>query len=437
MAGKDIITMSQGELKRLHVIHKVLDKQLKQIDAAKILRLCKRQIGRIASRVKKEGDTGVIHRSRGRPSHNITPEKKKNKIIKLYQDKYRGFGPLLASEKLFEIDKIKISDETLRNWLIEKGEWKKRRKHRHHRQWRERKHHFGEMVQLDGSHHNWLEGRGPECVLMGYIDDATNTVFARFYSHEGTFPAMDSLKRYMKRYGIPHSIYLDKHTTYKSTAKRSIEDELNQREPLSHFERAVKELGVDVIHAHSPQAKGRVERLFETLQDRLIKEMRLRGIKTVKEANNLLAWYLPGFNKRFTVPAMEKGDLHRPLPQNIDLDKILCKKRDRALRNDFTIVHFKKLYQVLEHVNTKMVTVEERMGGKMLITHKGNSLRYKPITQKPAKEKTYTFRLHRRYIPPADHPWRGFKAKSYPHKHSYSQKEKGAQKEKGLLLTKP
>lgn len=438
MEGKDIITMSQRELKRLHIIRKVLDKELKQIDAAKILRLCKRQVGRISSRVKEEGDTGIIHRSRGRPSHNITPKEKKDKIIKLYQGKYKGFGPLLAAEKLFEINKIRISDETLRNWLIEKGEWRKRRKHRGHRHWRERKHHFGEMIQLDGSHHNWLEGRGAECVLMGYIDDATNTVFARFYSHEGTFPAMDSFKRYMHKYGIPHSVYLDKHTTYKSTAKPSVEDELNQRKPLSNFERAAKELGVEVIHANSPQAKGRVERLFETLQDRLIKEMRLKGIKTLKEANNLLAWYLPVFNKRFAIPAMEKGDLHRPLPKKIDLDKILCKKKDRALRNDFTVAHFKKLYQVLDHVNTKTVTVEERINGRMLITYKGKSLRYKPITQRPvavAEEKPYVFKLKRVHIPPKDHPWRG-KPKSYPQSYTYSQKEK-VTKRKRLLLTKP
>ena len=440
MARKDIITMSQKELKRLHIIRKVLDKRLKQIDAAKILRLCKRQVGRITARVREEGDAGVIHRSRGTPSHNRIPEKKKERIIKLYRDKYKGFGPLLASEKLFEIDKIKISDETLRNWLIEKGVWKKRRKAREHRQWRERKHHFGEMVQLDGSHHSWLEGRGPECVLMGYIDDATNTVYARFYSYEGTFPAMDSFRCYIKKYGIPSSIYLDKHSTYKSSAKRSIEDDLNNQDPLSHFERSLKELGVDVIHAHSPQAKGRVERLFETLQDRLIKEMRLKGIKSIKEANNLLAHYLPGFNKKFAVPPMEKGDLHRPLSQGIDLDKILCKRKNRALRNDFTVVHFKKLYQILDRVNTKVVTVEERINGTMLITHRGKNLRYKPITQRPVKKepkKPYTFKIKKVWSPPIDHPLKGaFFRRRYPQGYTYPQKEKGTQKEKRRLLLK-
>lgn len=151
-----------------------------------------------------------------------------------------------------EIDRTKISKETLRNWLIEEGLWKKTRRHRQHRQWRERKQHFGEMLQMDGSHHHWFENRNSKCVLMGYIDDATNRVFAQFYEYEGTIPAMDSFKRYINKYGIPQSVYLDKHTTYKSNARLTIEDELNDRKPLSQFERALEELGVEVIHANSP-----------------------------------------------------------------------------------------------------------------------------------------------------------------------------------------
>ena len=361
MAGKDIIAMSQEELKRLHVIHKVVDKKLKQVDAADILGLVDRQIRRIVKRVCREGDKGVIHKSRGQPSNRALPKPLKDKVIKLYRQKYQDFGPKFANEKLFEIDKIKIGNQTLRNWLIEDGAWQITHKHRKHCQWRERKHHFGEMVQVDGSHHRWFEERGPECVLMGYIDDATNISFAKFYTHEGTFPAMDSFKRYIKKYGIPLSIYLDKHSTYKSTAKLSIEDELNSREPLSHFERALKELGVEVMHAHSPQAKGRIERLFKTLQDRLIRDMRLRKIKTISQANEFLGWYLSAHNKRFAIKPIEKVNFHRALPQNVDLDKILCVKTDRALRNDFTIAHFKKLYQVLDRVNVKRVTVEERI----------------------------------------------------------------------------
>lgn len=434
MAERGIITMSQKELKRLHIIHRVLDKRLKQIDAAGLLDLCAKQISRITGRVREEGDKGITHRSRGKPSNNATPKKKKDKIISLYREKYNDFGPLLASEKLFEIDKLRISDETLRNWLIAEGLWIKNRRRRKHRRWRERKHFFGEMIQIDGSHHDWLEERGPKCVLMGYIDDATNNVYAMFFKYEGTFPFMDSFKRYINKYGIPHSVYLDMHSTYKSSKKPSIEDELEQKEPLSEVERALKELGIEVIHASSPQAKGRVERLFKTLQDRLIKEMRLKGIKTIEEANELLEHYLPIFNKRFSVQALEEGDLHRPLAKNVNLDRILCIKENHPLRNDFTVMHDKKLYQVLERTNAKEVTVEQRITGRMLITHKANPLKYKLITQRPVRKevkKPYTFRIKKVWHPPIEHPLKGaFFRRRYPQGYTYSQKEKE------LLLTK-
>ncbi|MBL7085396.1 MAG: ISNCY family transposase [Candidatus Omnitrophica bacterium] len=433
MAGEDIIMMSQKELKRLHLIYKVLEKKLKQVEAVKILGLGARQIRRIVKRIRREGDTGIIHKSRGRPSNRSLPQKVKDRVIKLYKDRYKGFGPTLATEELLETDKIKLSDETLRNWLIECGEWKKSRKHRQHRQWRERKHHFGQMLQVDGSHHDWLEGRGPECVLMGYIDDATNTVFARFYNYEGTFPAMDSFKRYIKRYGLPYSLYLDKHTTYKSTAKPTIEDELNNTKPLSQFERALKELGVELIHAQSPQAKGRIERMFGTFQDRLIKKMRLKNIKTVDEANRFLKYYLPKHNKRFSVSPLEKGDLHQPLPENINLDRILCIKTDHPLRNDFTVAHDKKLYQITEPTTAKKVTVEERINGTMLITYKGKPLKYKQISKKPPQAKPEP-KIRKLYIPPKDHPYKSFKVSPYTHINSYPQKEKVGQKEKELLL---
>lgn len=409
MEKGDIINMSKRELKRLDVIHKVLEENLGQVDAAYILHLTDRQIRRIVKRVRKEGDTGVIHKSRGRPSNKAIPKKIKDKVINLYKDKYEGFGPTLASEKLFERDKIKISDETLRNWLIGCGEWSKIRKPREHRQWRERKHHFGEMIQIDGSHHDWFEGRGPWCVLMGYIDDATNKVFARFYEYEGTIPALDSFKRYIKKYGIPISIYIDKLPTYKSTAKRSIEDELNNIDPMSQFERALKELGVEVIHAGSAPAKGRIERLFRTFQDRLIKEMRLNGIATIKEANKLLETYLPIHNKRFNFESIEKGDLHRPIPQDMETDRILCIRTDRGLRNDFTIAHDKKLYQIMNPINAKRVTVEERIDGRIFVSYKSKYLRYKVITQRPVRvEEPRVFKAKKIYIPPSDHPWKKF-----------------------------
>ena len=188
---------------------------------------------------------GVIHKARGTPSKRKLSASLKERVLNLCQEKYNGFGPTLVHEKLAEIDKIKVSAQSLRNWLIEAGIWKKRRKIKQHRQWRERKTCLGEMLQLDGSHHDWLEGRGPKLVLMAYIDDATSNVFARFYDYEGTVPALDSFKRYVKRYGLPQSVYADRHSTYKSTAKPSIEDELNGSRPQSQFERALAELGVE------------------------------------------------------------------------------------------------------------------------------------------------------------------------------------------------
>src|SRR5512135_2211315 len=178
------------------------------------------------------------------------------------------------------------------------------------------------MVQMDGSHHDWFEGRGSECVLMGYIDDATGTVSGRFYDYEGTLPAMDSFKRYIKRYGIPQSVYLDKHSTYKSTTKQSIQDELEDRKPMSQFERSLSELGITVIHANSPQAKGRVERSFRTLQDRLVKEMRLARVKSVGQANEFLIRYQPLYNTKFKVKPASEVDLHQPALPMRALDKI-------------------------------------------------------------------------------------------------------------------
>ena len=408
----------QGELKRLHVIQKVLERVIRQVEAAEILSLSGRQIRRIVKRIRREGDRGIVHQSRGRPSNRRTPDKVKSKVIRLYRAQYKDFGPTLASEKLLERDRIEISDETLRKWLLEAGDWKKTRKARGHRQWRERKSHTGEMLQMDGSHHDWFEGRGPRCVLMGYIDDATGKVFARFYDYEGTVPAMDSFKRYIKKSGLPMKVYLDKHTTYKSTAKPTIQDELDRVEPLSQCERALKELGVEVIHAHSPQAKGRIERLFGTLQDRLVKEMRLRGIRTLEEANQFLEDYLPLYNRKFSVCPKEGDNFHRPLPKGLALDTILCIKTERALRNDFTVAHNKSLYQIEDTIKASKVMVQERVDGSMIMAYKGRSLRFKEIIERPVREKTQVvlMRTRKPRIPSADHPWRrSFKFGIHPY----------------------
>ena len=404
MAGKDILKMSQEELKRLHIIRKAIEGIIKQSEAAAILSVSSRQIRRLVRSVRTEGDRGVIHKARGKASNRRLSKEVKNKAIELYRKKYEGFGPTLASEKLLELDGISVNDETLRNWLMQSGDWKKTRKDRKHRHWRERKHHFGKMVQIDGSHHDWFEGRGPKSVLMGYIDDATGKVFGRFYGYEGTVPAMDSFKRYIRKYGLPVSIYLDKHRTYKSPVKQTLKDDT---EPLSQFQRAMEELGVKVIHAHSPQAKGRIERLFRTFQDRVVKEMRLKGIKTVQEANSFLPAYLPIYNRRFAVRPKDEADLHRPVPKGLNLDPILCFKTERVLRNDFTIAYNSKLYQIEEKVKASKVIIEERLNGTMMITHEGTQLKFREISERPEKPKSMPKRIKRlSFKPHSDHPWR-------------------------------
>jgi hypothetical protein len=208
---------------------------------------------------------------------------------------------------------------------------------------------------------------------------------------------------------------LDKHSTYKSTAKPTIEEELDGVEPLSEFERALKELGVEVSHAHSPQAKGRIERLFRTFQDRVIKEMRLRGVKTIEEGNEFLEEYLPFYNKRFSVRPREKDDVHRALPRGMDLHAILCIKTERTLRNDFTVAHNHKLYQIEDATKASKVIVQDRMDGSMMVTYQGRALRFKEITERPLRETKQPVATKRRkpYIPPADHPWRRFKIKNH------------------------
>jgi transposase len=410
MTGRDIVVMSREELRRVSLLRKVLDGEMSQREAAGILELGERQVRRLVVRVRVEGDEGLIHRSRGERSHGAIEEGVKRKVLRLCRTRYEGFGPTLASEKLLELDGIDVSRETLRGWFrAEAMEYRKRRL-RPHREWRERKKFFGEMVQMDGSHHDWFEGRAPRCVLMGYVDDATGNVFARFYEYEGTMPAMDSLKRYIRRYGMPESVYLDKHSTYKLSGKNTIEAELRGEELLSEVERALKELGVKVIHADSPQAKGRIERLFRTFQDRLVKEMRLVGVSSIEDGNRFLEGYLPVYNRRFRVLAVGQADLHRPVPKSVRLERVLCRKTERCLRNDYTVAHDGKLYQVEERTRAKRVVVEERLDGTMAIVHGERQFRFREITQRPERrEKVKPVRLRRVHIPPPDHPLKRYR----------------------------
>lgn len=383
MSTPDIIRMSVKEAKRLSVIDQVSRGQIRQRKGAHLLGLSTRQVRRLVRRVRAEGSRGVIHRSRGRTSNRQTAPGIRTRVLELCGSTYGGFGPTLASEKLAERDGIEVSPETLRLWFIEEGVAYRQRKKRPHRQWRERKEHCGELVQMDGSHHDWLEDRGPRLVLMAYIDDATGRVFGRFYEYEGTTPALDSFGRYARRYGLPQAVYLDRHSTYKSTGKLTIEDELNNRRPQSQFERAMADLGVWVIHANSPQAKGRVERLFRTFQDRLVKEMRLEKVSSLAEANRFLARYLPKHNRRFRVPAAQEADLHRRVSEGIDLNSILCFQEDRVVRKDGTVAFDGGLIQLNNPGRLRKVTVERRVNGSLRFSAHGRQLSWQKIARRP------------------------------------------------------
>ncbi len=393
----DILVMRQAELKRLELIKRAMGKEATQFDVAGILGISLRQVQRIVKRVKDSGDKGVVHQRRGKVNCRRINDVLKAKVLRIYARDYRDFGATLASEKLAKNNGIILSRETLRKWLRQEGYESAKRRRRQHRSWRARKEYCGQMIQMDGSHHDWLEGRGPRLVLMGYVDDATSRVFGRFYEYEGTLPALDSFKRYCLKYGVPQSVYLDCHSTYKARVRDKWHlKEFLPDEGLSEFERALQELGVKVIHAYSPQAKGRVERLFRTLQDRLVKELRLVNAKTMKEANEGLEEYLSEHNRRYMVDPVCRADLHRHAPSSRELDNMLCKKKEHPLRKDFTIIHGMKLYQVLEWTSADHIEVREHVNGGIRLMGRGRSLKFKEIDQPPVKKRVVLSQKGRR-----------------------------------------
>ena len=384
----DILMIGQAELKRLEYIKRAISKQLTQLEASKFLGISLRQAQRLVRRVKDLGNKGIIHKNRGKANCRRISDVIKAKVLRVYGSRYKDFGATLASEKLAKHEGIKLGRETLRKWLREEGYEAARRRSRKHRARRERKEYYGQMIQMDGSHHDWLEGRGPRMVLMGYIDDATNRAYGRFYEYEGTIPAMDSFKRYCLKYGIPQSVYLDCHSTYKANPRDTwYHTYYGQGTGLSEFERALKELKVGVIHAYSPQAKGRVERLFRTLQDRLVKELRLANAKTIEQANKALEAYLIEHNRRYLVEPARNVNLHRRAPSAQKLDNMLCKKQEHPLRKDFTVVHDRKLYQIDEWTSVNRIEVRELVDGSMRMMGRGRRLKFKPIADRPVKKR--------------------------------------------------
>jgi len=413
---EDIFTLSSKEIKRLRIIHMVMDGCLNQAKAGELLNLSDRQVRRIIRKIEQDGDQGIRHGNRERGSPRKMSKAFEDRVVLVVRQKYRDFGPTLASEKLLECEEIRISKEKLRQVMLERRIWRRKRKRREIHPWRERKAYYGEMVQMDGSHHDWLEGRGPKLVFMGYVDDATNRLFGRFYDYEGVYPAMDSLERYIRLYGRPVSLYMDKHSTYKTTREPSLDELLRGESAQTQFERACKELEIEVIHAHSPQAKGRVERTFGTLQDRLVKEMRLAGVDTTEQANRFLDSYLPRFNERFIKVAQKGSDLHRPLPEGINLREIFCIKGNRSI-NDGYIIKWRGRRFLLDNpsigLRRRKLQVMEHFDGEIQLKFKDRYLAFhevfepKPLKAQEKKEPVNgRFKKKGKYIPPPDHPWR-------------------------------
>lgn len=415
MKREELITLSRIEHDRLLIIRKVMKGEIRQVEAADLLNISDRYVRTLIGKVREKGAKGLAHGNRGQVSPRKMAESEEKRIAGIIREKYWDFGPTLAMEKLWERERIKISDEKLRQIMIKEGIWRARRRRGEIHQWRERKPFSGELVQMDGSHHAWLEERGPKLVLMGYIDDATNTSYGQFYDFEGLQPAMESLEAYVWRYGIPRALYVDKLGTYKAIRQPSLEELLRGEEAQTQFERAAKEIGINVIHADSPQAKGRIEREFGTLQDRLVKELRLADIRSRDEANRFLESYWPVHNRRFARPAKRPDDLHRPLPKGLDLRDIFCLKGSRTI-NDGYMVRWKGRLLVVSNPSIAMkrrqTQVLERFDGTLIIRFNGRNLDYREVQdlptshRPPAEPKKLPEKTQKPNIPAPDHPWR-------------------------------
>jgi len=374
------ITMSPKEVKQYDIIKKVVNRELNGTEASALLGLTVRHIRRLKKKVREKGIKGLIHGNRGRTGNRGMPDKERKRIIGLLHQHYYDFGPTLAAEKLEERHRIKRDKNTVRAIMIGESLWRpKQKKKDKHRAWRQRKASRGEMIQYDGSYEYWFEGNGEKCCLLAGIDDADSRVWAQFDEHEGVWPTFSFWRGYVERFGKPYSIYVDKFSTYSMNHKLAKENQ----DTLTQFERAMqKGLNIEVIHAHSAEAKGRVEKLFRTLQDRLIKELRLQCITTMKEANRFLAEsFLPKFNARFMVEPRSKADLHKKLTrqEKDKLDAIFSRQYERTVRNDFTVAYGKHWYQLEKEQSVTVckgdkVTAEERMDGSLRFCLRGKYL---------------------------------------------------------------
>ena len=379
------IEMSRQERDRLKVLHGVIQGERLQKEAARLLRLTTRQVRRLVRRLEEQGDQGLIHRLRGRPSNHRAPAELRQRVLAAYRQSYQGFGPTFACEKLAG-EGLKVSHDTLRRWLIDEGLWQGQRKREKHRQRRQRRECFGELVQMDTSIHDWLEGRGESMVLVAMIDDATGRIEAGFYSGETVEAHFDLLGRWLRKNGRPLALYTDRDSIFEAAGKHQPDPE-----GQTQFGRALEELSIERITAYSPQAKGRVERLFGTLQDRWVKELRLAGVTTMAEANALLRQKLiPEFNRRFGIAAARRRDAHRDLGAEHCLPRILCVQHRRSVSNDYTVRFRNRCFQLhppaWPGLRRGKVILEERPDGKLRIRFGDHYLSYHeiPLEQRAA-----------------------------------------------------
>ena len=408
-----LLTMSNQEITRLEAMQRIKDKRLTQKEAARMLNLSVRQIKRLYRAYKGKGAKGLISARRGELSNHRMDGQVQQQALDLLKEKYEGFGPTLAHEKLTEVHGVEMSRESVRKLMIVEGMWKpKRAKQPTVHQMRERRACLGDLVQIDGSDHAWFEDRGPKCTLLVYIDDATGQLLELWFVPDETFFAYcEASRHYFERYGKPVAFYSDKHGIFRVNQPRP----LGLSSGLTQFGRAMQELDIQIICANSPQAKGRIERANQTLQDRLVKELRLRGISDMQAGNAYLPEFQEDFNRRFAVAPRSTHDAHRPLLKIKNLDVILTHQETRTLSKNLTVQSNKVVYQIQSDrpdytLRNAQVTVCENAKGDVTILYNNKPLSY-TIYHKPTRQaevvdtKTLDRQIHTPKPPAPDHPW--------------------------------
>jgi len=412
----NLLTMSDREITRLEVMQRLKDKRLRQDEASRILGISVRQIKRLFRAYKDQGPPGLVSRRRGKPSNHQLDPQTVQKAIDLICEHYRDFGPTLAHEKLTEKHDLWLSRESVRGIMIAEGWWKpKRTKKPSVHQMRERRACFGELVQIDGSDHDWFEGRAPRCTLLVYIDDATGQLGELWFVPEETFFGYCKASRhYFERYGKPVAFYSDKHGIFRVNQPRP----LGTTSGLTQFGRAMQELDVEIICANTPQAKGRIERANQTLQDRLVKELRLQGISNIDSANAYLGEFRDDYNRRFAVLPRSTHNAHRPLLKSENLDIILTHQKIGTLSKNLTVQFKGMIYQIQSNrpdyaMRKAQVSVCENAQGEVIILYKNKPLAYTTYQKSPRQAEVVDSKTLDRQIktpkPPApNHPWRHY-----------------------------